>query len=215
MKGSDPEEVFKRLKDFPYYENYEQLTRLELCAICSMGSVPQKIAFIGSGPLPLTSICLLSALKNNVLAGEADAHSHRGGMEPSSDVVVLNIDHDDGAIAASLRLGMKLGDRGQGMEFICTEAGSAAQDLREFDAVFLAALVGLSQADKEDILISVADRMREGALMVVRTSWGLRTCLYPEVDMTTERLLQRLDICVVVHPYGQVVNSVIVARVKA
>lgn len=32
--------------------------------------------------------------------------------------------------------------------------------------------------------------------------------------MATERLLSHFEICVVVHPYGSVVNSVIVARVK-
>jgi hypothetical protein len=156
----------------------------------------------------------MEALKSGFRATETQAHALPGGMEASRDVMVLNIDHDDAAIAASLGLSMKLGNRSQGMEFICNEASSATQDLREFDVVYLAALVGLSQREKEDILIKVASQMREGALMLVRSSWGLRTCLYPEVDMTTKKLSQKLDVCIVVHPYGQVVNSVIIARVK-
>ncbi len=100
------------------------------------------------------------------------------------------------------------------MEFLCAEATSPTKDLAEFDVVYMAALVGISQAEKEGIMLQVVGRMRPGALLVVRSSWGLRTCLYPEVDLATERLLTRLEPCVVVHPYGQVVNSVIVARVK-
>jgi hypothetical protein len=100
------------------------------------------------------------------------------------------------------------------MEFICAEATSPTKDLAEFDVVYLAALVGISQAEKEGIMLQVVDRMRPGALLVVRSAWGLRTCLYPEVDLATEGLRKRLECCVVVHPYGQVVNSVIVARVR-
>jgi len=102
------------------------------------------------------------------------------------------------------------------MEFICADVTDPVQekDLVEFDVVYMAALVGMSQAEKEMIILQVADRMRPGALLVVRSAWGMRTCLYPEVQIATEGLLKRLEICVVVHPYGQVVNSVVVARVR-
>jgi len=216
MNGDGPDGVLERLTSFPYYENYEQLTRLELFAISSVGPLPRKIAFIGSGPLPLSSLCLLQMLKNGTgtAKGSSRMHFMRDPSEPDGDVVILNIDRDEAAIAASLRLSMELGDEGRGMEFICTEAGSDAQDLREFDAVFIAALVGLSQAEKEDIVLKVAAKMRDGAILVIRSTWGLRTCLYPEMDMTTETLLGKLDVCLVVHPYSQVVNSIIIARVR-
>jgi hypothetical protein len=35
-----------------------------------------------------------------------------------------------------------------------------------------------------------------------------------EIDLQTEALIKRLDVCVVVHPYGQVVNTAVIARVK-
>lgn len=170
---------------------------------------PRRIAFIGSGPLPLTSLCLLRALKGDQLV-----QSLSPGASKPSDPVVLNVDYDEAAIAASLSLCLALGEPGRGMEFICAEATSPAKDLAEFDVVYMAALVGISQAEKEDIMLQVVGRMRQGALLVVRSSWGLRTCLYPEVDLATKKLLNRLEPCVVVHPYGQVVNSIIVARVK-
>ncbi|KAK4235197.1 putative nicotianamine synthase [Achaetomium macrosporum] len=237
LAGQDQgsQEVLARLKSFPYYANYEELTRLELCAILSATrTAPRRVAFLGSGPLPLTSLCLLQALKEKrggpgggdglvqrmsvaSGSGKGGGVQEEGGKEEEAEdpVVVLNVDYDEAAIAASLSLCLALGETGRGMEFICAEATSAEKDLAEFDVVYLAALVGMSQGEKESIILQVVDRMRQGALLVVRSSWGLRTCLYPEVDLATEMLLKRLEPCVVVHPYGQVVNSVIVARVRA
>jgi hypothetical protein len=209
----DPAETLARLKSFPYYENYEDLTRLELCSILSATkTTPRKIAFIGSGPLPLTSLCLLQSLKQNALLTSLSTPDSETGK--LADPVILNVDYDSAAIAASVSLSLALGETGRGMEFICAEATSPSKDLADFDVVYMAALVGISQAEKEGIILQVVDRMRAGALLVVRSSWGLRTCLYPEVDLATETLLKRLECCVVVHPYGQVVNSVIVARVR-
>ncbi|KAH6840607.1 Nicotianamine synthase [Chaetomium sp. MPI-CAGE-AT-0009] len=210
-KGT-PEEVLARLKTFPYYENYQELTRLELCSILSATkTTPRRVAFIGSGPLPLTSLCLLQALKQDALLTSL---SNPDPETKDKQPVILNVDYDSAAIAASLTLSLALGEAGRGMEFICAEATSTDKDLTEFDVVYMAALVGITQTEKEGIILQVVDRMRPGALLVVRSSWGLRTCLYPEVDLATESLLKRLECCVVVHPYGQVVNSVIVARVR-
>ncbi|SPQ20860.1 14b1815c-b390-4f59-8ecf-722ee587f229 [Thermothielavioides terrestris] len=225
---SSPDAVLARLKTFPYYDNYEELTRLELCAILSATKTPpRRVAFMGSGPLPLTSLCLLQALKRGALVSSIPALSgpqeeegkegeekdeSTAPVEPAAPPVVLNVDHDAAAIEASLRLSLALGEAGRGMEFVCAEAAAAAagttattaapqspaaeareRDLAEFDVVYVAALVGASQAAKEDIVLRVAARMRPGALLVVRSSWGLRTCLYPEVDLATERLLPRLE----------------------
>ncbi|KAK4188085.1 putative nicotianamine synthase [Podospora australis] len=212
LEGSNAEEVQDRLKTFPYYDNYEELTRLELCSILSATKTsPRKVAFIGSGPLPLTSLCLLRALKHDAYIKTLTSQGNE-----QEKVVVLNVDYDEAAISASLRLSIALGEAGRGMEFICAEATSASdkKDLAEFDVVYMAALVGVTQAEKEKIMLEVVGRMRKGALLVVRSSWGLRTCLYPEVDLATENLLEALEPCVVVHPYGQVVNSVMVARVR-
>ncbi|KAK4201494.1 putative nicotianamine synthase [Triangularia verruculosa] len=221
LEGQTEQEVVERLESFPYYENYEDLTRLEVCSILSATKVaPRRVAFIGSGPLPLTSLCLLQALKHDAavrsLTWSATASTAATDNAANEDPVVLNVDYDESAISASLKLSLALGERGKGMEFICAEAtsASASRDLAEFDVVYMAALVGITQAEKEKIMLEVVARMRRGALLVIRSSWGLRTCLYPEVDFATETLLKRLEPCVAVHPYNQVVNSVIVARVR-
>ena len=142
------------------------LTRLELSAIYAVNTSPPKnIAFIGSGPLPLSSLCVCQALDK--------VHGGPG------ITTVLNIDHDSQAIVQSHTLVAKLGCSAQGMHFLCQEAGSAEMDLRRFDVVYLAALVGMTQDGKESVLVEVVRGMRVGSLLVVRTAHGLRSLLYP------------------------------------
>jgi nicotianamine synthase len=157
--------VQSRLRGFPYYENYIDLTRIELAAIHAViPKLPHQIAFIGSGPLPLSSLCLYQSINS----GDTVLKSR-----------VLNIDHNEEAITLSASLCEKLGAEGEGMEFVCALAGAPTQSLEKFDVVYLAALVGATQEEKEELLVAVVAQMRDGALLVVRSANGLRTLLYP------------------------------------
>jgi len=92
---------------------------------------------------------------------------------------------------------------------------SETYDLFNFDVVYLAALVGTSGPEKRQILRDLVSKMKPGALVVVRSAWGLRGLIYPVVNATQD--LEEdgfLEVLLVVHPYNHVVNSVIVARVK-
>ncbi len=152
--------VYGRLTTFPYFGNYVDLTRMELAAIHAVDSTPiRKIAFIGSGSLPLTSLRLCHTLPGTIS--------------------VLNIDHDPSAISQSQRLCSRLGSKGRGMEFLCSEAGSEDCDLTDFDIVYLAALVGTRQEEKEKFLVDMVKKMKHGAILVVRSAHGLRKVLYP------------------------------------
>ncbi|KAK8128098.1 hypothetical protein PG984_009206 [Apiospora sp. TS-2023a] len=188
-QGQDPAEAQRLLETFPYYGNYEELTRLELCALRSAGlDRPRKIAFVGSGPLPLTPICLLKALKEDARSGYAPPNDHLQGP------VIINVDRDEKAIATSSNLIAKLGIPKEEMNHYCGSADSESQSLTSCDVVYLAALVGVTQLEKEQIALSIAARMRPGALLVIRSSWGLRTCLYPVSrgrarEVTTTRLM--------------------------
>jgi len=149
--------VYDRLVKFPYFDNYVDLTRLELGVIQAMQKdAIHNIAFIGSGPLPLSSLQL-----SNILPG---------------NVKVLNIDHNPTAFSQSRTLCARLGTRGAGLELLCTEAGAC--DLREFDIVYLAALVGCGQEGKERLVIQTVANMRKGAVLVIRSAHGLRRLLY-------------------------------------
>lgn len=217
----DVDEVaYKKLKEFPYFKNYLDLTMFELNNIMTASKAaetactgPRKFAFLGSGPMPLTSLCILSWLRDcssNILTQTLYAnHNTAGALE------VYNIDRDANAIALSQKLCDVLGKKGEGMRFVCDDAGSDGYDLKTFDVIYMAALVGRSQAEKEEVMLNIASRMRAGALLVVRTAWNLKTCLYGEVDITSSRLTKVLEPCLEAHPYGQIVNSVIIARKKS
>jgi nicotianamine synthase len=134
--------VYERFTRFSYLNNYVDLTRMELAAMHAVSPSPiKKIAFIGSGPLPLISLRLCHELSN---------------------VTALNIDNNSSAISQSSRLCVRLGSRSQGMMFRCSYAKSEDCNLKEFDVVFLAALVGSMQEEKESLLVGVVERMREG-----------------------------------------------------
>jgi nicotianamine synthase len=99
-------------------------------------------------------------------------------QQNGEEIEVLNIDHSSLAIAQSRSLSQSLGQRAKSMTFLHHDASSPL-DLKSFDVVYLAALVGLSQEEKEGILEEVVGGMKEGSLVVIRTAWGLRGLLYP------------------------------------
>lgn len=153
------------LHKFPYYDNYVDLVRLELSAISSLAvDKPQnKYAVIGSGPLPLTSICLADALNN-------DNHQ---------PVCIHNIDRDPWAISRSAELCFRLGYSKATMCFHCVDAQSGSIGLQDFDVVYLAALVGMTTEAKRAIVVEISSRMRPGALLLIRSSHSLRSLIYP------------------------------------
>lgn len=191
--------MFERLKAFPYYQNYFDLTRLELAALYAITSPDdsiRNIAFIGSGPLPLSSLCLRDALNSkdspfglppSQIAPLLDLDANEDELQKSENhVTLMNIDRDAEALELSRRLCQGLGVRGEGMEFWCGDLGDATvsedvkkQGLQEYDAVFLAALVGENQEAKERMIQKITSQMKEGSILVVRSAQGLRVLLYP------------------------------------
>ncbi|KAK0619200.1 Nicotianamine synthase [Immersiella caudata] len=203
--GTGPDSVYEALTTFPYYENYEQLAWFELQALRAAKKpkdpVPLKCAFLGSGPLPLSSICLLEQLQQ--------------ASGAKNQVEIYNVDLDGEAIRRSKELVERLGYKADGMYFIHGCAGSDDIDLSSMDVINLAALVGETQAQKEDIIINVAKQMKIGAIMVVRSARGLRTVLYPELDVQHDsctEIRQILQPITELHPMNHVVNSAVILR---
>jgi nicotianamine synthase len=170
LTGAPPMEDV--LSQFPYHQNYIDLSRLEaslLSAFLSPQSTitkpsPLNIAFIGSGPLPLTSIHMLSHFPT------ANIH---------------NIDRDAHALQQSVSLCQRLGScYTSRMTFVCEDATTAASEgtqtqWAEFDVVFLAALVGMTNAEKTNILGRLVGTLRSGCLVLCRSAKGMRGLLYP------------------------------------
>ncbi len=146
---------------------------MELSALKSLSqtSAPplHKFAFIGSGPLPLTSLCIC---ESDILRPQAPNPRDQNPVE------VLNIDMNQEAISQSQNLCKLLGSSAVGMKFQCATADDPNLDLSSFDVVYLAALVGSTQATKEALLESVVGRMKEGTLLVVRSAERLRRLMY-------------------------------------
>ncbi|TGO23473.1 hypothetical protein BPAE_0131g00160 [Botrytis paeoniae] len=127
---------------------------------------------------------------------------------PQYPTTITNIDSNPLANTQAQTLCKSLGGLpSTGMKFITSLAGSNDLDLSSYDIVWLAALVGDTQEDKENILQNVVGKMRKGSLLVMRGAWGLRSVLYYDFDVTTPAVTQYLDICVRMDPFGDVLDS--------
>lgn len=150
----------RQIGQFPYYRNYEDLVAMELDAlrIALPELRPRTFAVMGSGPLPMTALCLLKSLDQ-------------------SHCWILNMDHSLEAVSSAEKLCSTLDVDGH-VGNLCVEAASP-MDLRKFDVVYLAALVGSDSQGKKCILASLAARMRPGAVIMSRSAHSLRQLLYP------------------------------------
>jgi SAM-dependent methyltransferase len=175
----------EELERFPYYGNYGQLTRLEWYAIGGVTTCrPRRVAFVGSGPLPLSAMLLAR----------------------DYGVTVTSYDRDPGAVEQGRRLAAALGLAG--LTFHRADA-CRCPDLRGYDVVILAALVGMNAPEKRRVLRQLYARLRPGALLAARSAHGARTLLYPALDLGA---LEGLELLAVLHPFHQVINSVVLAQ---
>jgi nicotianamine synthase len=174
---------------FPFVDNYRQLHAMERDAVRRLadgGAAADRVAVVGSGPLPLTALLLA---RNGAL--------------------VDNLDRDPVALAASRQVADALGVGGLG--FVAADVGGAPADvdLAPYGLVVLAALAGPTPGEKARALRHLAQGMAPGSVLLVRSARGLRTLLYPEVDPGA---VAGIEVLGTVHPEGEVVNSVVVAR---
>jgi SAM-dependent methyltransferase len=179
------------LERFPYIANYRLLAELERSTVTLLaGTSPvgpgSRVAVIGSGPLPLTSFLLAA-----------------GGAR------VDNVERDGDALDRSRHVAAALGVDGLAFHQVDVGSGGGGVDLATYDLVVLAALVGLAPGRKAAVLRHLAAAMAPGALLLARSARGLRTLLYPEVAADA---LAGFEVLGTVHPTGEVINSVILAR---
>ncbi|KAG8079246.1 hypothetical protein GUJ93_ZPchr0007g5989 [Zizania palustris] len=178
---------------FPYFNNYIKLSQLEygLLARHVPGPPPSRVAFVGSGPLPLSSLVLAvshlpaTSFDNYDICGEANERARR-------------------LVRADDRLGSR-------MSFHTSDVAHVTRDLGAYDVVFLAALVGMAAEEKARVVEHLGWHMAPGAALVVRSAHGARGFLYPVVDPEEIRR-GGFDVLAVHHPEGEVINSVIIAR---
>ncbi|GMI94315.1 nicotianamine synthase 3, ARABIDOPSIS THALIANA NICOTIANAMINE SYNTHASE 3 [Hibiscus trionum] len=178
------------LNIFPYYSNYLKLSQLEfniLTKHCS--NVPTKVAFVGSGPLPLTSIVLASFHLTTT-------SFHNYDVDPSANSKALQLVSSDP-------------DLSQRMSFHTTDIMDVTNALNDYDVVFLAALVGMDKNAKVGVIDHLAKYMAPGAILMLRSAHGARAFLYPVVDPCD---LRGFEVLSIFHPTDEVINSVVIAR---
>lgn len=178
------------LRAFPYLANYEALVALELGTLNALlPRVPGRACVLGSGPLPLTALLMARGLSCAVDA----------------------VDREPEATALAGDVVRRLPGGGHVRGWSADAAGF--DGTAEADLVLLAALVGLDSEGKREVVGAVVERMRPGALLLVRSAHRLRTLLYP--PLTADDLVAagagRLRPLAEVHPLADVVNSYVVA----
>ncbi|XP_061344842.1 nicotianamine synthase-like [Gastrolobium bilobum] len=184
------EKPLNHIKLFPYYSNYLKLSHLEFTMLtrhCSQ--VPSQLAFVGSGPLPLTSIMLATYYFRHTC--------------------FHNYDIDALANAKAYDLISSDPDLSKRMFFHTSDIANVSNGLKEYNVVFLAALVGMDQNEKTQVINHLAKHMAPGAILLLRSAHGARAFLYPVVDASD---LKGFEVLSVFHPTDDVINSVIVAR---
>lgn len=175
---------------FPYLGNYHDLVRLELASLDAVGvPAPRRAVVLGSGPLPLTGLVLAARHGAEVVHVDRDADAARAG-----DAVATAL----GIPARTLVADVTAAVPDPGLD----------AELAQADVVLVGALVGADAPEKRALTTRLAEAA-PGATLLVRTAAGLRTLLYPEV---TAADLPDLDVLLEVHPWTDVVNSVLVAR---
>lgn len=180
QSGDAPSE----LRAFPYYANYEALTKLEWFTLRScQNHDDHSVLFVGSGPLPLTAILLAQSYVDQVTI----------------------LDYDESACDISRQLVNKLG---LATRITVVQADAAAFDgYDRFNTIFIAALAGSTPQQKEEIMRRIKDRSRPHTHILARSSWGMREILYTPLD---RRLYSLFRPVIEVRPHNGVVNSLVI-----
>lgn len=193
LAAADPH---AELAAFPYLRNYQQLAHLERHALAGTGHRPgesRRLCFLGGGPLPLSAIMLSRML----------------------DTQVTVVDRDADAVALSRRLLDRLGLAEQ-ISVLLADASSAsdlAYATASCDVVVVAALVGTTRIEKQAALRAVGTALEADTRVLIRSAQGLRSLLYPVVDVRDVHDAGLVPE-VLLHPFGEVINSVFVARCR-
>lgn len=179
----------RELARFPYFSNYQSLTRLEGRLLRSFGGPGiGRVLFVGSGPLPLSSVLLARYLGIAVDTVDASEEACR-----LSKALVSRLDMADAVTIrhADLR---------------------EVSNLRDYDAVILAALVGLCSREKRSLIKHLRNSVRPGCLLVLRSANNLRQLIYPKIQPVD---LLGMSQIFAVHPRNEIINSVLIVEKRS
>ncbi|ORX56846.1 Nicotianamine synthase [Hesseltinella vesiculosa] len=191
--------VQQQCAQFVYYQNYMDLARLEYHALMAVQAKVDHVAFIGSGPLPLSSIELLRQHPESI---------HRIDnidMDCQANSLATALTHSHLAWPAQIS---------HRLRFFTSDACSY-DHYSEMDVVFLGALVLDRHGNKLNLIESIAKQMKPRSHLLIRSAHGLRQLLYSNIRpslLHTPRLSGLLELVLEVHPHHDIVNSVLIVR---
>lgn len=180
----------KNLNIFPYYDNYVKLANIEYRILSENGVMqPKKVAFVGSGPMPLTSFVMAT-------------HHMKSTRFDNYDIDEVANDVARKIVASDCEFEKR-------MKFVTCDIMEVNEKLGEYDCIFLAALVGMSKEEKFKIIGHMRKYMKAGGFLLVRSANGARAFLYPVVE---EHDLPGFEVLSIFHPTDEVINSVVLVR---
>ncbi|KFK33131.1 hypothetical protein AALP_AA6G334900 [Arabis alpina] len=162
--GSLEDNPINHLDLFPHYTKYLNLGKTEFDPLKQHTThVPTRIAFVGSGPMPMSSIILAKYHLPNT--------------------TFHNIDIRPQANALASRLVSRDLDLSRRMTFHTTDLFDMTTEiLSGYEVIFLAALVGLDKEAKVKAIEHLEKHMAPGALLMLRSAHGLRAFLCHTID---------------------------------
>ncbi|MBF1023638.1 MAG: hypothetical protein HXK97_00235 [Candidatus Nanogingivalaceae bacterium] len=185
---TEADNPWAKLGEFPYHENYKELTRREIGLLGRAGlwlCDSSEVAMIGSGPLPLTGWWL----------------------HQLTEARITHIDASNEAIELSRGLAAALDWPGK---FVTGLGQSVALDEgRRYDVIYVAGLAGETLAEKQAIVDHVRPALKPDGRLIARGAYGARTLLYPGFDADTMKGVQLME---EYHPTDDIINSVFVYK---
>lgn len=175
----------KELTTFWYYENYNQLVELEYSHLSLTKHKKYTVLFVGGGPLPLTAILLCRKYRLACTILEKDAACYKQSRK----------------VVEALGLEKKI-------TIVHIDAHEYSS-YTHFDVVYVASLVGIQESEKQATILSTYSKMKEGSLLLCRSSHGARTLLYPPVPYS---VLSKLPPSTEVRPSQSIINSFIILQ---
>ncbi len=154
------------LTQFPYHGNYVLLTKFELEQMQKYMELDGKrLLFVGSGALPLTAMMFKQ-------------------QQPSLSIQCIDKDAEFVRLSRALLSRLGISYLPISSHDIASLDSDVQSMLSTIDIVFIAALVGKSNVEKNQILSDIQPYLKSGSLVAVRSvPDDLRRLIYPKFDL--------------------------------
>lgn len=221
------------LENFPDINDYRQSIRLEMDSLEKIGirfvqslrsndecnNMVTKMVFIGSGPMPISSMLILNE------------------YAPFTDIHNIDMSEEANQLASKACQQILPQHLARRIHFITHDMKQRPMPLelrsilKECQLIFIAALVGDNEDVKLQILRNILETLFEDTTkgrtqhIVIRTTTGLRQVLYPKIGVETITMLNQkmndnqndnfvgsLEIESIVHPGNDTRMSIIVIK---